>query len=207
MSWVDLTHTLSPGTEYPGDPPIVVEPALTLDADGVAVTRLHLSTHSGTHVDAPCHTVDGGRTVADIGIEELLGLARVVRVDVPAGGVIGPEALGDLPPRLPAIVLIATGWDRWFGTPGYREHPALSAAAAEALWERGMRVLGVDTYSPDPIDSESFPVHALVLGRDGLIVENLRGLTDLPVECEVGIHPLRVGPFDGAPVRAVARLA
>lgn len=204
MSWVDLTHTLTPGTEYPGDPPIAIEPALTLQADGVAVARLHLSTHSGTHVDAPCHTVSGGRTVADIAPDELIGPARVLPVDLPGGGEIGIADLGELPARLPAIVLIATGWDRRFGTARYREHPALAVEAAELLWERGMRVLGVDCFSPDPIDSEIFPVHALVLGRDGLIVENLRGLTELPVECEVGIHPLKVGPLDGAPVRALA---
>lgn len=47
MSWIDLTHPLQPGTEYPGDPPIAIEPALTVAADGAAVTALHLSTHSG----------------------------------------------------------------------------------------------------------------------------------------------------------------
>ncbi|ADG80641.1 Cyclase family protein OS=Tsukamurella paurometabola (strain ATCC 8368 / DSM / CCUG 35730 /CIP 100753 / JCM 10117 / KCTC 9821 / NBRC 16120 / NCIMB 702349/ NCTC 13040) OX=521096 GN=Tpau_4071 PE=4 SV=1 [Tsukamurella paurometabola] len=205
MTWIDLTHTLTPGTQYPGDPPIVIEPALTLEADGVAVSRLQLSTHSGTHVDAPCHTVAGGRTVDQIGLGELLGPARVIAVDAAASGRIEVGDLGELPERLPPIVLIATGWDRWFGTRGYREHPALTVESAELLWSRGMRVLGVDAFSPDPIDSPDFPVHALVLGRDGLIVENLRGLTALPAECEVGIHPLAVGPLDGAPVRAVAR--
>ncbi|WP_019201718.1 cyclase family protein [Tsukamurella sp. 1534] len=206
MSWIDLTHPLTPGTEYPGDPPIAAEPALTLDDDGVAVTRLLLSTHSGTHVDAPCHTVAGGRTVADVPPEELIGPARVIPVDVAAGAAIRPSDLGALPARLPAIVLIATGWDRWFGTARYREHSALAPEAVGELWDRGMRVLGVDCYSPDAIDSATFPVHALVLGRDGLIVENLCGLTGLPAECEVGIHPLAVGPFDGAPVRALARV-
>jgi kynurenine formamidase len=206
MSWIDLTHTLCPGTEYPGDPPITIEPALTPATDGVAVTALHLSTHSGTHVDAPCHTVPGGRTMDDVSVDELIGTAAVLHVGGEAAGTIGVADLGDLPARLPSIVLIATGWDRWFGTERYRQHPALASEAAQALWERGMRVLGVDCYSPDPLDSEDFPVHATVLGRNGLIVENLRGLTALPAVCEVGIHPLKVGPFDGAPVRALALL-
>ncbi len=206
MRWIDLTHTLRPGTEYPGDPPITIEPALTLAADGAAVAALHLSTHSGTHVDAPCHTVSGGRTMDEVSVDELIGTAAVVHVGGEEAGTIGVADLGDLPARLPSIVLVATGWDRWFGMERYRRHPALSPEAAEWLWERGMRVLGVDCYSPDPIDSEDFPVHRVVLGRDGLIVENLRGLTALPAECEVGIHPIKVGPFDGAPVRALALL-
>lgn len=206
MTWVDLTHPLRPGTEYPGDPPIRSEPALTLATDGVVVTALHLSTHSGTHVDAPCHTVPGGRTMDEVSVDELIGPAAVLRVEAGDGATIGLADLIDLPARLPSIVLIVTGWDRWFGTDRYPRHPALAPAAAEALWDRGMRVLGVDSYSPDPVDSADFPVHEIVLGRDGLIIENLRGLTGLPGSCDVGVHPLRVGPLDGAPVRALARI-
>ena len=67
-------------------------------------------------------------------------------------------------------------------------------------------MLGVDTLSPDPTDAAGttdFPVHDVVLGGDGLIVENLTGLHALPSRVRIGFFPLRLG-VDGAPVRAVA---
>ena len=71
-----------------------------------------------------------------------------------------------------------------------------------------MHVLGVDTLSPDPTDphgTSEFPVHEVVLGGDGLIVENLTGLDGLPTRVRIGVFPLRLA-VDGAPARAVAFL-
>ncbi|BCI52664.1 hypothetical protein NIIDNTM18_19420 [Mycolicibacterium litorale] len=67
-----------------------------------------------------------------------------------------------------------------------------------------MRVLAVDTLSPDPtgVDTD-FPVHQVVLGADALIVENLCNLDGLPARVRIGFFPLPVDA-DGAPVRAVA---
>ena len=68
-----------------------------------------------------------------------------------------------------------------------------------------MHILAVDTLSPDLTEAGStdFPVHEVVLGGDGLIVENLTGLDGLPVHVRLGFFPLRLAG-DGAPVRAVA---
>jgi kynurenine formamidase len=93
-----------------------------------------------------------------------------------------------------------------FGTERALRHPALGVDAARLLVERGMHVLGVDTLSPDPTDAAGttdFPVHEVVLGGDGLIVENLTGLEGLPDRVRIGVFPLRLAG-DGAPARAVA---
>jgi kynurenine formamidase len=69
-----------------------------------------------------------------------------------------------------------------------------------------MHVLGVDTLSPDPTEAAgttAFPVHEVVLGGDGLIVENLTGLEGLPSRVRIGVFPLSLAN-DGAPARAVA---
>ncbi|UWF77286.1 MULTISPECIES: hypothetical protein [Microbacterium] len=99
-------------------------------------------------------------------------------------------------------------WARWFGEERARRHPFLDPAAARELMRRGMRVLGVDTLSPDPTDADAagFPVHEVVLGGDELIVENLRGLDGLPSRVRVGFFPLALAA-DGAAVRAVAFLS
>jgi kynurenine formamidase len=204
----DLSHPLRTGMQvYPGDPSVQLSPALELERDGAAVTSLHLGSHTGTHVDAPAHTVAGGRTMDLVALEELVGDALLIRVPGLAdGATIGVDDLGDLPERVPSIVVVDTGWARHFGTERALRHPALGVDAVRLLVERGMHVLCVDTLSPDPTDAAgttAFPVHEVVLGGDGLIVENLTGLEGLPSRLRIGVFPLRLAN-DGAPARAVA---
>lgn len=208
----DLSHPVRGGmTVYPGDPAVSSEEALTLPRDGVAVTSWHLGSHAGTHVDAPAHTVAGGRTMAEVTLDELIGEALLVRVpglhEGQRYGLAELEAVGPLPDTVPSIVLIDTGWAARFDGDGAVRHPYLDPDAARELQARGMRVLAVDTLSPDPTEpaTEAFPVHEIVLGADGLIVENVCGLEGLPQLLRVGFFPLRIDG-DGAPVRAVAFL-
>lgn len=205
----DLSHPISDGMMvYPGDPEVALRPALTLAADGVAVAHLEMGSHTGTHVDAPAHTVPGGRTMADVALDELVGEALLIRLrGIADGEQYGWEALtalGLVPETVPSIVVIDTGWARWFGSERAVRHPFLDPAAARELMARGMRVLAVDTLSPDATGTDGgFPVHEVVLGGDGLIVENVCGLDDLPARLRVGFFPLRL-TGDGAPVRGVA---
>jgi kynurenine formamidase len=204
----DLSHPIADGMMvYPGDPGVHLAPALELERDGAAVTALELGSHTGTHVDAPSHTVAGGRTMAEVGLDELVGDALVLHLSgLGDGETYGLDALGDLPERVPAIVVVDTGWGRFFGSERALRHPSMSPDAARELVARGMRVLAVDTLSPDPTDAAgttSFPVHDVVLGGDGLIVENVAALEGLPSRVRIGFFPLRLAG-DGAPVRAVA---
>lgn len=208
----DLSHPITDGMPvYPGDPTVHLHTALDLERDGVAVTGLRLGSHTGTHIDAPSHTVAGGRTLAEVSLEELVGDALVIRMpELGEREIYGWEQLNasaSIPSQVPPIVVIDTGWAKWFGDTRGVRHPALDAEAARELVARGMRVLAVDTLSPDLTDESAadFPVHEIVLGGDGLIVENLCGLEAVPANVRIGFFPLRLGG-DGAPVRAVAFL-
>lgn len=208
----DLSHPIRDGMMvYPGDPGVSIGPALSLKTDGVAVARLDMGSHTGTHVDAPAHTVVGGRTMASVSLDELVGEALVIRVPgASEGQPYGWDDFvvdGGMPRSLPPIVILDTGWAQWFGDDRAVRHPFLGAAAARELMRRGMHVLAVDTLSPDGTDSSAaaFPVHDVVLGGDGLIVENVCGLEALSARVRVGFFPLRL-EGDGAPVRGVAFL-
>ncbi len=206
-TFTDLTHPIATGMPvYPGDPEVQVSEVLTIGADGCAVRSLHLGTHSGTHMDAPAHIIPGGRTIDEVTSEELMGDAAVIHLpDLAPGQRIDAELLGEAwgygPEDLPAIVLLATGWDRFWGTADYLRHPVLTEDAASSLVDAGVQVLGVDTASPD---GEGLVAHGVLLGSDRLIIENMRGLTDLPRYVEFTALPLPVDGGDGAPVRAVA---
>lgn len=214
MRIIDLSHRLESGMQvYPSDPAVTLHPALTHWEHGAMVSALELGSHSGTHLDAPRHTIPTGRGVSQIELAELTGEALLIRPSqVTAAEMLTWQRIKDLVPEsVPRIVLLATGWDHYFGTAEYLRHPALSPDAARELWARGMRVLGVDTLSPDPTvlagavgTTGQFAVHEIILGSDGLIIENLRGISALPRRCTVGFFPLPLPELDGAPVRAVA---
>ncbi|MGC5221134.1 cyclase family protein [Micromonospora sp. DT81.3] len=208
----DLSHPITDGMPvYPGDPAVHIRAALDLERDGVAVTEVRFGSHTGTHIDAPSHTVAGGRTMSDVPIDELVGDALLIRMpELRERQIYGWDQLNAraaIPARLPPIVLIDTGWAQWFDHPRATDHPALDVSAARELLARGMRILAVDTLSPDLTDEAltDFPVHEVVLGGGGLIVENLCELGELPSTLRIGFFPLRLGG-DGAPVRAVAFL-
>lgn len=212
MTFFDLSHPITTGLPvYPGDPAVSVAPALSLLDDGAAVSYLQFGSHTGTHLDAPSHTVAGGRTVDQLDLDHLHGEAYILHVRETgmsslAARTIQREDLAHLPERLPSIVCIATGWDRYFHDRLREQHPCIDPSLTRELWARGARVLGVDTLSPDPTAANTgqFPVHDFWLGNDGIIVENLQGLTELPDRVEMSILPLKLIGVDGSPVRAVA---
>lgn len=213
---IDLSHRIIGGmTVFPGDPVVTVSDAATVAADGFRVSALHLGSHTGTHVDAPAHSIADGATLEAIPLEQLI--APLVVLDArgrAARASIGLEVLETAPSIASGdIVAIMTGWDARFDDASYLEHPVIDVALADALWARGVRVLGVDTLNPDPSwpgedGAWNLPVHELWLGRGGVIVENLRSLDRVPASgAEAIILPLKLDGLDGAPVRAVARVA
>lgn len=211
MTRYDLTHLLTDGMPvYPGDPPVSVSPAATMADEGYRVTELALSTHSGTHVDAPSHLLADGPSLADYGVDAFAMDARVVDVEAGPREAVRPDAL-------PAddsadVVVLRAGFDAHWGTPRYRDHPYLAPETAEKLAERDQHV-ALDVASPDPSppagdadtdgDPAGYPAHRALFEAGLLVFENLRGLDALPSRFRLTAYPLRV-EADGAPVRAVA---
>uniref|UniRef100_A0A7C1XJC4 Cyclase family protein n=1 Tax=Thermomicrobium roseum TaxID=500 RepID=A0A7C1XJC4_THERO len=192
---------------FPGDPEVRLEPSSALAP--WRVTRLTLGSHSGTHVDAPAHYFSDGRSITDYPVE---------RFFVPAVVIPFPELGEDEPiPAAPLLrmqerlrpgsaVLLATGWDRYWGTERYFRHPFLSEEAVDALVAAGVGLVGIDALNVDSTVRGTEHAHARLLGADVLIVENLRGLAELPPSQNYLFVclPLAVRGADGAPVRAVA---
>jgi kynurenine formamidase len=175
---------------------------------------LHLGTHTGTHLDAPAHSIADGATLDAVALDDLVAPLVVLQATGrSARDRIGVDILDAAPKIAPGdIVAVRTGWDARFGDDSYLEHPVIDVDLATALWAGGVRVLGVDTLNPDPSSpgddgSWALPVHEFWLGNGGVIVENLAALDRVPASgAEAIILPLRLDGLDGAPVRAVARV-
>ena len=211
MTVVDLTHPISQDMPvYPGTEPPVIVTACTVAEDGFLERKIALFSHTGTHVDAPAHLIEGGRSLDAFPVDRYHGPAVVVDAAGAGGTTI---AMRDLRPRLADIeqadfLLIRTGWSRFWGTDRYfADYPVLSIEAAEALAGLGLKGVGFDAISADPIESTDLPVHRVLMQAEMLIIENLTGLEQLPEGPFLfSCFPLALEDADGSPVRAVAYL-
>ena len=211
MRITDLSQPIRTGMQvYPGDPEVTVTTVATVARDGYQVASLHAGSHTGTHLDAPLHSILGGDSVDGIDLARLVGPARIVECgSLDPHAVIRWEAVADQLQDLDgiAMVLFRTGWSEFFGSPRYLEHPVLAVDVAEALLAAGITVVGVDTLNPDSTlrNDGVLAFHTVFLGAGGVIVENLTNLAavdwDRPL---VSVLPLALAGADGAPVRAVA---
>jgi arylformamidase len=148
-----------------------------------------MSSHLGTHVDAPSHLLPSAAAIADLDLATFFGSARVVAL--PGRGEIGPDAL-------PAKSL---GVGRILFRSGGRAF--LSPLAAVRLIERGAILVGTDAASIDPEDAEDLPAHRTLLSRGVVLLENLDLDRVVEGDYELVALPLRFAALEASPVRAV----
>ncbi|MDP2717691.1 MAG: cyclase family protein [Candidatus Micrarchaeota archaeon] len=199
--YLDLSMPLSSDTPvYPGDPAPRVRPHNTFEVDGWNTTHLDILSHFGTHMDAPFHRFADGKKLDDYPLSEFFGQAVVV------------DAFGQRPidSDLSSVcrndfVFFYTGQTEKAGTPAFfQDPPFVSEKTAQTLVEKGVRVVGLDSFSPD---GPPYAVHDILLGASVRIVENLVNLKPLVgTRFECVILPLNLKDADGAPCRVVACL-
>jgi kynurenine formamidase len=211
MKIIDLSHPLEHGQpNFPYDPKISILVHNTVDSIGYNITELSLSTHQGTHLDAPYHFYDDGKTIEQMDINHFIGEAHLV--DLAPGGHLEAstpltiemfEAHADVF-KPGARIIYRTGWDRMFGTPGFfTEFPTLNLEAARWIADRGIRMLGMDTPTPS-VDWKECHLILLKEEVEIVIVEGLTALEKLPPAFTFVGLPLKITGRDGSPIRAVA---
>ena len=201
----DITVPLAAGmSTYPGDPPFVLESVQRSGDSPFELSRLSLSTHTGTHVDAPGHFVPGGASVDQLPLEILLGKARVVELLVRE--TVGRVDLEALDLRDDLRVLLKTRMSGQLLRSGYhQDHVHLSEDAALYLAQAGIKLVGIDYLSVDRFGSTDFPAHRALLGAGVIVLEGLDLSEVEPGEYEMACLPLRIAGGDGAPARVVLR--
>ena len=181
--------------------------------EGRETRKLVLGTHVGTHADAPRHFIPNGATIDQVPLDVLIGPATVA--DFQNCGPLHEIGIADLKQRLgdkkPVRLILRTGWSEYFGNMKfYNEYPFLSEDAAHWLVEKGVRLIAMDTPSPDnpahsrgtPRDS---PNHRVLLGAGVVLVEYLTNLKSVTAqEVDLIVMPLRLKGCDGSPARCVA---
>lgn len=203
MSWIDVTRPLREELAgWPGDTPVRLERVWSRErGDPVTVGRWQQSLHTGTHCDAPLHFVTDGAGAEWLEPTLLCGPTRVV--DARGREVIEPGVLDGSDPLPPRVLLRTDGWPDSRTFP--ERIPVVSRETIARLAAAGVRVLGVDLPSVDPLDCPRLANHHALHGAGIVILEGL-DLTEVgPGQYEMLALPLLIPGGDGAPVRALLR--
>lgn len=199
----DISQVLRPGLPvWPGDTEFSFERTwLMEDGSPVNVGRMAMSTHSGTHADAPLHYADEGLDIACLTLEPYLGECLVYDARH-ASGVVRVEDLPDLGGATRVLLRTFESFphDRWDST-----FTAIAPETIRWLAEQGVKLIGTDAPSVDPQDSKTMDAHKAVLAADMRILEGLV-LDDVPPgRYELIALPLRIGGGDAGLCRAILR--
>jgi arylformamidase len=192
----DVSVPIRPGMPiWPGDPELELGLAAAIaDGEEANVTRLALGAHTGTHVDAPSHFLDGAGGVESLPLDALVGPCVVVAA-ADVDGEVPPEAVPAGAERVLFKTRNGTLWER----PGFAEDSVcLSAAAAEEVVRRGVRLVGIDYLTIGGAEAHRILLAAGVVPLEGL---DLRAVD--PGEYVLVCLPLRLVGADGAPARTV----
>ena len=205
---LDITQTITPETPvWPGDGSYAIDRTWTIGPGcPVLVSRIAMSTHTGTHADAPCHYDLHGKPVESVALRPYLGPCVVLHAFADGEVVRLDEikAAIDQSSTPPERVLIRT-----FRSFPHREWPlhfrALAPSLIEYLGERGCRLIGTDAPSIDPETSKTLDAHHCVERYRMAILEGLVLDHADPGLYELIALPLRLAGADASPVRAVLR--
>ena len=205
MTLHEISAPLRPALHhYDGDPPVTIEPWTRLAAGDLAdVSRLSLSTHAGTHVDAPSHFLPGAAGVEAIDLGACVGPAIVLDLsDLHADRIDRPVLEALLPRGTERLLLKTRNSSYWQAERPRTDFVALTADAAQWLVERGLRLVGIDYLSIAPFDDPA-PVHRVLLSAGVVVLEGLDLSAITAGSFMLICLPLLVPGVDGAPARAV----
>ena len=182
MSFIDLSHSLKNDfPAYPGDPEFSLKQIF--EDEEYFLSKLECSMHTGTHIDAPLHYMENGKTVNEIELDSLIGPCDVLRLKFPKDSKTPDKdflknkeiKIDDI--KLPKkgiekIIILKTRWCDYFDSDDYfHNNPYLSMEFAKFIIENGVETLALDTPSPDKFGNSE--IHKILLENDVNIIENL----------------------------------
>lgn len=206
MRIYDVTVGITPAMPvWPGDPPVALKRVQAIaDGANANVSRLDAGVHTGTHVDAPVHFIDGAASVESLSLKVLTGRAYVV--SLPRAKVLDAPTLeaADIPPRTRRVLFKTRNSDIW--TRGERAFQTnfvgVDASGAEWLVRKGVHLVGIDYLSIAPYH-QSRETHRTLLQAGVVVVEGLDLSKVSQGRYTLYCLPMKLIGSDGAPARAI----
>jgi arylformamidase len=185
---IDISRELFNTPVYPGDPQPYRDLIRRMNmGDLYNLSGFYTGCHSATHVDAPRHFIEDGKTIDELGLERFTGKCTVVE----ASGIITGSDIDAILPKLEKMVLFKGEGEAF-----------LDPSAAFALSDAGIMLVGTDAQSIE-VENETYPVHKQLLGEEIPILEGLELSGVQPGNYRLIAFPLLLGGAEASPVRAV----
>ena len=212
MKIIDLTLTVSDKIPtFPGSPQPSFIPWENVKEDGYNLELLFLSTHTGTHIDAPHHFLEKGAKIHEISLKKLVSEAVLIKSRKKSNEAITKTDIQKFEKKHEKIdgfssVIFSTGWQRNLQKKYYfTKNPGLSVSAAKYLASKKIGLIGIDSPSIDLGTDSKFSVHQIFAKKGMLIVENLANLEKIKSsKFHLVVLPLKLKNATGSPVRAIA---
>lgn len=214
MAIIDLSliidnECLTCGT--PWHQKVAIESMGTIESVGRNTSRFVLGSHSASHMDAPLHFINGAHGIDKTDLNICVGPVTCVDfTHISAGDVVSLNDVKNL--NITTRMLFVFGWfKKWKTKEYYKGFPYFSTDAVKYLMENGMKLMALDTPSPDDgsaiKEKEDSPNHMLLLKKDIVIVEYLCNTDQIDFEkkYEIIALPLKVKDADGSPSRVIIR--
>ncbi len=200
MKIYDITQELFTCSVFPGDPqPERIVQMKIKDGDICNLTAFKMCAHNGTHVDAPFHFIDDGKTIDEVGLNKFIGYAYVASHE---GELTAKDAESILDKARLADESYDTGDDHAYNRILVRGNAVVTEGAAKVFADAEILLFGNESQTVGPEDSP-MAVHHIMLGAEIVLLEGIR-----LSEVKDGVYflnaaPINLGGADGAPCRAV----
>lgn len=214
---IDLSHTIEDGLiTYKGLPaPIICDYLTHADSKSLyedaefQISKIEMVANSGTYIDCPFHRYADGKDISQTNLDRFANIpGLVVKVHYKNGIEINANHFKEISIASKAV-LIQTDWsDHWQTDAYFENHPFLTEDAALYLRDKGVKLVGIDSYNIDDTRSKRRPVHSILLKEEILIVEHLCNLSSIPSESDFTFNavPPKIKGMGAYPVRAYAHL-
>jgi arylformamidase len=203
----DISVEISPRmVVWCDDPSVKLDQVLNIHkGDEINLTRLEMSLHNGTHIDAPRHYLENGLTVDSFSLDTLIGAAQVIQIENSIM-MISEEILkkSNIMPGIQRL-LIKTGNSRFWSEKRdqfHEDYCGVTTGGSKYLVEQGIRLVGIDYLSISPMVDLDGP-HKELMKNNVIILESLDLSKVEPGFYELYCLPLKIGKVEGAPVRAI----
>ncbi|WP_054957343.1 cyclase family protein [Paenibacillus dakarensis] len=201
---IDLTHTIQDRLPvFPGDEETTLQHSKVFQNDHYSNHQLNINMHAGTHIDGPMHLTDSNTYLNEIPLETFIGEGCLLDVSNQTEIMYKSEYEDLIKPN--QIVILHTGHSKHFGEPLYfTDYPVITMDFAELLVRKQVKMIGLDTPSPDRYPYE---IHKFLFNNNILIIENLTNVEQLlnKKSFEIIALPLSI-KADSSVARVIARL-
>lgn len=212
MDPIDLTLTISQNLpSFPGSPKPHFIPWSKIKTNGYNLELVFLSTHTGTHLDAPYHFAEKGTKIHQIPPSRLISNAILIKITKGPNQLITKEDIINFEKKYQKIgnnctVILHTGWQKNLKKKTFfKNNPGLSTSAARYLISKNLNLIGIDSPSIDIGNDEKFSIHHILSKNNVLIVENLCNLEKISgINFKLIVLPLKLKDATGSPIRAIA---